>query len=673
MRIFPECGGLKTSPGHVTSLTAKLNEQRKTGNEDYCDITLTCSGTRFPVHKAILSASSPYFECLLEGQFAERSQNEIDLTESISDPETLECILEFIYTGNLLVEGSNFRELLGASSLLLLNNATELLTEYLKNSLVIANCLDIFQLAFKYSLGNISQICLNIIQARMHDYFCHGSKMLAVPPEMFVHLYNQNAFAHTSNQDIINVMKEYLEHLKASAAEVSQRTLKELYCIAQGNGISNSVFEGWLVHDQRENSDEKPSVTDKKENQSNEILLIREKESKDQINLIGWLSKPAKWVKLSSVNLTTLGCSSLGRFVGFAYDSLAFEINRQDIALVPLHTGQSRKVAGACGSECSDINYLHCPHYYFTAWNELFSVYPETEVKDFNSDDSDDSWGYGRTRCIGYDNEKKVIMGYVIAQYSLKRNRWEKETCLELPDAYENYQNYYDGCGEMFVWVRFQISINNKNVLLMITPAISSLITVMKLTLDQSGKLKYQEIFHSDKMYANRSHCLAKSTSTYLRFQEITFPKKKPTNPSTYTVVCITQVKNLKTNKMGVFKINADKFTFPWSEFDEFRTAEEKTDEFATLKKDEFVTSMQSGLIHYIDSVMPYVTMMWIYDPVKNEWKSLPGPPLDGEISSLEIREVPAKLLHDLTANAPAFFEDKHGNPKHGPFGQSKG
>ena len=126
MRIFPECGGLKPSPGHVNSLTAKLNQQRKTGNEDYCDITLTCSGSRFPVHKAILSASSPYFECLLESQFAERTQNEIDLTESITDPEILECILEFIYTGNLLIEGSNFRELLGASSLLLLNGATEL-------------------------------------------------------------------------------------------------------------------------------------------------------------------------------------------------------------------------------------------------------------------------------------------------------------------------------------------------------------------------------------------------------------------------------------------------------------------------------------------------------------------------------------------------------------------
>ncbi len=669
MRIFPECGGLKNSSGHVNSLTRKLNEQRKNGNEDYCDITLTCGGTRFPVHRAILSASSPYFECLLEGHFAERTQNEIDLTESITDPETLECILEFIYTGNLLVEGSNFREVLGASSLLLLNDAIDLLSEYLKNSLVIANCLEIFELAFKYSLESISQLCLHIIQARMHDYFCHGSKILALTPEVFLHLCNQNVFTDTSKQNTSNVIKEYVENLKAAATEVSQETVRELYRIAECHSIANihSLFGGWLVDNKepRPKRASKPVDSAKNENQNDELLLIRDKESKNDINLIGWLSKASKWIKLASVNLTSLNCTSLGSFLGFAHDSMTFT-SQHEVIMVPLHAGQPRRVGRGCLDGCHSFEEGACPHFHFTAWNDLFCVYPQSDFRSpdedsWDSDSYDSFYDYDRYS----DREKLVILGYRIAKYSFQLNQWHHICDLELPDAYNDLG--YDGIDQV-LYVSFELSTNGKQVFLMIAGSDKNLITLMQLTKDASGTLKSQEVFHTKEIQIpyNSSQVLVKSTATKLRFHEMSSSQsswlqqlKKPTFP----IRSITEV-TLKNKKIQRVPLKAKKFSFPESRCEELRTQRQKINQFATSK--------QSGLLYYIDNVMPYVAKMWLYDPVKNEWKSLLAPPFDGEISSMEIHPIPVRLLPEIMASPPAIFEDKHDNPKHGPFGQSK-
>ncbi len=264
MRTFPKLGGMKTSTDHLKSLTGKLNMQRKNGHENYCDVTLICDEERFSAHKAILSAASPYFECLLEGKFAESELDEIDLTESFDGPVILRDILEFIYTGNLVINSSNFCELLAASSLFLLNDAIKLLSQYLESSLVIANCLDIFELAFKYSLEDIYQLCVSIIQARMHDYFCHGSKILSVLPVTFIHLCEKDVFAFANKQNTANVIKEYIEHIRASDTQVSMETASKLYHIAEINRVLdvNRLFEGLCeIADNKESVDEEGNVS----------------------------------------------------------------------------------------------------------------------------------------------------------------------------------------------------------------------------------------------------------------------------------------------------------------------------------------------------------------------------------------------------------------------------
>ncbi len=687
MRIFPRCGGLKTSDDHINSLTAKLNIQRKNGHEDYCDVTLMCSGTRFSAHKAILSAASPYFECLLEGQFAESKLREIDLTESFDDPDILECILDFIYTGKLLIQGNNFRELLGASSLLLLNNAIELLSEYLKASLVIANCLDIFELAFKYSLEDISHLCRGMIQARMHDYFCIGSKMLAVPPETFVHLCEENVFIHTSKHDATNVIEEYIENLKAETTEVSQEIVGRLYSIAESNGVMDidSVFQGWLIIDKKESVSSpirKSRSVNKDENQDDEILVIKCHESGKNYNLFGWLGNESRWIKITSVNLELLLCKSLGLFVGFANNSLAFEIDpsdlrydlwrrsyplnqseRKDLVLIPL---KGDKAITRIGSGCqfclkmtkSDYD-TPCPHIYFTAWNELFCLFPDTYV-------------YYKSTYYDDDFDERFMVGYKISKYLPEQKAWTESCTIDVPSVYYYNESNYSRRkpNKVVSYLTFKAITNGNHLLLaMINKGAEffhqgdnrrKYLTVLQLTPDNSGHLKAEVKLHCETkepgFYARSS--LA-ATSQKLTFQDVSVRDGEP------PLRRITEL-NLRTGKLVEPKLENVIEEQDDKDDDSGDSMESGSNETSTTTK--LVTSKQTGLVYYINIDNPYITQMQCYDPVNDETRSLPGPPEDKGIQGADMHPIPQELIGELNAYPQVAFEDRHDNTDHGPF-----
>ncbi len=696
MRIFQECGGLKASRDHVTSLTTKLNEQRKT-DENFCDITLTCGGVTFPAHKAILCASSPYFECLLGDKFAEGEQNEIDLTESIGDPDTLEIILKFIYTGNLLIEGSNFRELLSASSLLLLNDATKLLSYYLTSSLVIANCLEIFEIAFKYCLEEVVKLCYGIIKSRMHDYFCHGSKMLTVPVEIFVHLCKRDVFINTSKQDINNTIKEYLNNIKALNIDLSQENITKLYEIAESYEMTDikDVFEKWIPvgNEEKDVKLVEPvlNVDDVKRNplQSNEILLIKSLENLENMNevgIIGWLGTASKWIKIASINLSSLRIDYLGRFVGFANDSMVFEIQSKqktskthpkNIILIPLYAGKARKIACACSSwyrRNIDEDDDECDNLYFTAWNELFCVVPQIDL-DFG-DSSWDSDGFAKGK------GEKIVTGYTIDKKSSQDDKtWEEVCTLPIPRDYfvPGVQLHIDPP------MRFQVSMDGNHAILVMDNG-EDYLTVIELTPDDTGKtLKSNLIFHED-IESDRftSQTLMKATQARLIFLDVCYGNKSLMyKSSTFYFEYLTELNmsnNKQAQKVKVSDIN-DNNCFPVSDYHEYIAPAPFHKKYYMCpnvwkygKRDRmrFVTSRQSGILHVIERVVPYITEMWSFDPIKNVWRSLPGPPCEFMYDSVDIQQVPANLLPELVENPPVIFDDKHDNIKHGPFHPDK-
>lgn len=111
-----------TCSAYCSELSRRQNEQRKVGL--FCDLTLVfisggVSGERvqtLSAHRSVLSAASRYFTQLLGGELSESQSGRVELKEWSSEtgpnPETVEGVIQFMYTGEIRVTTANVHEVL---------------------------------------------------------------------------------------------------------------------------------------------------------------------------------------------------------------------------------------------------------------------------------------------------------------------------------------------------------------------------------------------------------------------------------------------------------------------------------------------------------------------------------------------------------------------------------
>ncbi len=227
MKTFPACNGCRMPPGNYPeTLTSKLNSQRLEGK--HCDVTLIHGSQRFPVHSGVLCAASDYFASLLDGNFTESGQNSIDITESISNAEALETVLQYIYTGKLDIQETNFEYLLESVHFLMLDQAVKLMTDYLVDSLVLENCIQVLMLSSKFCIEELVKLSSSIVKARLGDYLFANDreKLLALSPDLMRSI--ASGFCHLTTEETISFLKEYFLDLLHDKFNYSEEHVKSL-------------------------------------------------------------------------------------------------------------------------------------------------------------------------------------------------------------------------------------------------------------------------------------------------------------------------------------------------------------------------------------------------------------------------------------------------------------
>lgn len=135
-----------------------------------CDVRITVELQCFVAHRALLSASSPYFQAMFSGGMLEEHKENINL-HSISS-ETFGILLDFIYTGKIQINHGNVEELLAASDMLQLTDVLTACSTFLKRELQPENCIGIYHLAEAH-------LCQDLVDAAatfIHTNFVEVSK-----------------------------------------------------------------------------------------------------------------------------------------------------------------------------------------------------------------------------------------------------------------------------------------------------------------------------------------------------------------------------------------------------------------------------------------------------------------------------------------------------------------
>ncbi|XP_072105793.1 kelch-like protein 11 [Mobula birostris] len=154
------------SKSHCLELSRRQNEQRKRGL--FCDLTLSVGGREFRAHRSVLAAATEYFEPLLGGNFEESRSERVEMrnwsTQPGPDPDTVEAVIQYMYTGAIRVCTGTVHEVLELADRFLLLQLKEFCGEFLKKKLNLTNCVAVHSLAHMYSLDQLALKAADMIR-----------------------------------------------------------------------------------------------------------------------------------------------------------------------------------------------------------------------------------------------------------------------------------------------------------------------------------------------------------------------------------------------------------------------------------------------------------------------------------------------------------------------------
>merc|ERR1719348_643367 len=135
-------------------------------SKEYSDVIISCGDKVYDCHKNILTSRSPVFKIMLEVEMKEKMTGEIEIKNM--DPEVLEDLLKYIYSGVAPNIDAHAQELFAAADQYQLYRLKELCEVKLCAVLDDTNCIDILFLSDLHRAQTLKAAALKFVSKNMH-------------------------------------------------------------------------------------------------------------------------------------------------------------------------------------------------------------------------------------------------------------------------------------------------------------------------------------------------------------------------------------------------------------------------------------------------------------------------------------------------------------------------
>ncbi|XP_076799625.1 kelch-like protein 13 isoform X2 [Clavelina lepadiformis] len=176
-----------------------------------CDVTLISGSSRFPVHRALLAACSPYFkEMFTKDNHTEQiSRNEgakyTWFSESIElrgiSSEGLKHIVEFMYTGKLPISMQSVQNILAVARHMQIKQVLDFCMEFLVSAVDVNTCVDIIHIAEVFNMTQLEEKAYNYLLDRFPE-FMKSNQLQKLTFENMSHVLESNDLKVMSELDV---------------------------------------------------------------------------------------------------------------------------------------------------------------------------------------------------------------------------------------------------------------------------------------------------------------------------------------------------------------------------------------------------------------------------------------------------------------------------------------
>lgn len=199
-----------TCCAHCSELAQRQNEQRKA--EQFCDLRLLFfSGERvhsLSAHRSVMSAASQYISQRLSEEGASCGTLELRDWSSVG-PDTVEAVVEFMYTGHISVTTANVHQVLELAHRFLLAHLKTFCGEFLMKRLNLTNCVSVHLLALTYSLDELAEGATALIRKNFHKVI-HNKEFCSLPFKLVRDWLSDSEIAVNSEHELFEVIVRWV-------------------------------------------------------------------------------------------------------------------------------------------------------------------------------------------------------------------------------------------------------------------------------------------------------------------------------------------------------------------------------------------------------------------------------------------------------------------------------
>ena len=192
---------------HCNDSFVVMNQLRR--EEQLYDIIFRIGVHTFKAHRVVLASVSPYLRAMFTCGMKESNQDEIELRDI--EPGAMSLLIDYAYTGEILVTVDNVQDLLPAAGILQLKDLKAACCSFLSDHMDTTNCLGIKQFADLHSCPDLVKKANRFIIRKFTEIVKHD-EFLQLPHVVLRELLENDHLHVESELQVFTAFMAWINH-----------------------------------------------------------------------------------------------------------------------------------------------------------------------------------------------------------------------------------------------------------------------------------------------------------------------------------------------------------------------------------------------------------------------------------------------------------------------------
>ncbi|XP_055503940.1 kelch repeat and BTB domain-containing protein 12 [Leucoraja erinacea] len=192
---------------HSLDLLQRIINMRE--SDELTDVVLVTQGSRFPCHRVLLAAFSPYFKAMFTCGLAECSQREVALHDV--QPESVVTILDYMYSSELHLTNANVQGVATMAYFLQMEGIFTACQKYMLDHMDASNCLGVYYFAKQLGAEELSEQASRYLHRHFAEV-CLQEEVLEVEEHQLLPLICSDDLNISREETILDLVLRWVNH-----------------------------------------------------------------------------------------------------------------------------------------------------------------------------------------------------------------------------------------------------------------------------------------------------------------------------------------------------------------------------------------------------------------------------------------------------------------------------